>query len=293
MENAGTGFEPAGRFTTKAASGEATVSVFSLALEGEPPRHFRLEMGSDRDTDYLDGDWHGPERAGMWPDGHGARMRWSGAKAGVHLAIDPDRDATLILNVHVPSHALAGPNQVLVNGAVVGRFDKTGTRTYHFAVPRAILAGRPMAELSLQVHAWRPADFGQGDTRSLGVAVRSVEICSQGAEAESPVAVALRATIDWNALSARYTRRLGKGATLSLPASGRADTLLAQAVVEMLTHPERLLPDAKGIELPAAEPDGVYATVLSDGVLLYNSSDQPRTVAGIEVPAHGIGWRKR
>jgi hypothetical protein len=169
------------------------------------------------------------------------------------------------MDAHLDPHSLPGDNRVLVNGTAVGVLDKIGPHRYTFAVPRALLAGAKVAEVSFAVNTFRPIDSGADDDRTLGAAVADVELWAEGAENEPAVTTPLRWDVDWAAASA-CVRRIGKGATLVLP--GRHAAGLAEAIVQVMAHPERLVPGAKAMPVPS-QPPGTYATRVSDGVLSF------------------------
>ena len=252
-------------------------------LHGQPPRRFLLTIGSAHDESYLVGDWHGVEPGALVSRLPGARMRWTGARAGCCLPCDPNADATLILHANLLPQSLPGPNRVLINGTVVGALDKAGARAWRFPVPQRVLAGRSIAELALEICPFAPTQ--ERDTRTLGLAVSAVELCAQGAENEPATAVPLGKEVDWSQ-AAPCARRLGRGATLTVP--GQSLQEFNAVVTEVLVHPERLIPGAQGVVLHAPEVEGIFATELNDGVLYYNSTAEPHSVGGIEVPAHGI-----
>ena len=326
------------------------VHLLRPTLRGQPPRRFRLELGSPHDDQYLWSQWYAPERGSMFPHDKlpspaGKRgaggvvaptllgkpvvpstipgMRWTGAKAGFFLPCDPAADATLLLTASLTQRSLPGTNRVLLNGVAIGVLDKSGARTYRFAVPRGLMASRSVAEVVLEVRAFCPRDFGTADNRQLGAAVAAVELAAKGAEHDPPTAVPLAWEFD-PAQAARCVRRIGRGAVLAVACRGSGE--FSEAVVQALLHPERLLPAGQQL-LPSplagegpgvrgrcgqntksfldgrvgadAAPsrtlitagDGLFATRLSDGVLYYNAGPQSRVVDGIEVPADGIAWR--
>jgi hypothetical protein len=271
------------------ASPPADAHLLRPTLSGQPPRRFRLEVGAVNDERYLWGQWYGAERGSMFPQSSGARMRWTGAKAGLCLPCNPAADATLLLTVNLTAHSLPGANRVRVNGTEVGTLDSSGSRTYRFAVPRQLLASGPIAEVLLEIHAFRPREFGSSDSRELGVAVCAVELCAKGAEQESPTATPLAWQMDWSQVGP-CLRRIGKGATLAVP--GRSVWEFNEAVAQVLLHPERFSETAQAASHPAlTQGDGIYATQFADGILYYNAGPQPRLVNGVEVPAGGIAWQ--
>jgi hypothetical protein len=273
---------------TLLATPPAKVGLLRPAVRGPAPRRFRLAIGGPDDSRYLVGDWHGPEGGGMFPNIPGARMRWTRAKAGCYLPCDPSADASLTLVVHLLPHSLPGVNRVLVNGVAVGALDKTGCQTYRFNVSQSLLAGRPFAHVTLEVRTFLHREHGSSDRRELGIAVSSVEMCRRGADQEPCGPASLAWELDWAEAQA-CLRRIGKGATLAVPCAEAMP--FNEAVVQVLAHPEKLLPGAHAIPLPVGEMDDVYATQLSDGVLYYNASDRVQRVGRLDVPAHGIRWQ--
>ena len=260
-------------------------------LVGAPPRHFRLEIGKGNDGDYLFGDWNGQEPpSGLFPNIPGATKRWSGARPGICVPCNPEADATLILEAHLTGYSVPGVNRVFVNGQQIGLIEKVGTQTLRFPVPKALLAGRPLAEVTFEITTFDPTKHGNQDARTLGLAVASVEMCSPGAENEAPVRTALRVEMDWTQV-ANCLRRLGQGATLIVPDA--TPLALSEAVVQALTHSERLIPGRKGLALPNTDTDGVFPTQVEGGVLWYNSKAEARTVDGTNVPAHGIAFARQ
>jgi hypothetical protein len=266
----------------------AGLQLARMQLDGRPPRRFRVEVGQGSDMDYLFGQWHGPESGGEFKR-PGATKRWSGARAGLYLPCDPTVDATLLLTGSLTGHSLPGPNRVLVNGQPVGTLAKAGTQTSRFAVPHSLLAGRPVAEVTLEIRTFKPSEHGASDTRELGLALSAAELVAKGAENEPLQAGRLQMEIDW-AAAARCVRRLGRGATVAVPSQNGLE--LAEVVVQALQHPERLVPAATGITLPSPASDGIFATQLSDGILYYNSTTDSQNVNGVEVPGHGIAFQK-
>jgi hypothetical protein len=262
--------------------------LLQATIRGPAPRRFRLQIGGPDDSRYLEGDWHAAENGGMFPNIPAARMRWTQAKAGCYLPCDPTADATLTVVVNLTPHSLPGVNRVLVNGVPVGTLDKTGSQTYRFNVAREHLARRPVAHVALEVRTFLPREHGGRDTRELGAAVCSVEICARGADHEPCGPASIAWEIDWTQAPA-CVRRIGKGATLAVPCPGSMQ--FNEAVVQTLLHPEKLIPGAPALPIPTHDVEGIYATQLSDGVLYYNASDRAQRAGGMDVPAHGIRWQ--
>ena len=149
-------------------------------IVGAPPRRFRLEIGKGNDADYLFGDWNGQEAGEPFPAIPGATKRWSGARAGICVPCNPDADATLILEAHLTGYSVPGTNRVLVNGKQVGPHRQGRRETLRFPVSRDLLAGRSLAEVTLEITPFKPTDHGSQDGRTLGFALCEVEMCSTG-----------------------------------------------------------------------------------------------------------------
>jgi len=259
-----------------------------VSLAGPPPRRFRLLVGSAGDDAWLLGDWHGRETGPEWPDIPGATKRWSQARAGAWMPIDPSQDAVLTIDACLGEHSLTGPNRVLVNGTEVGRLDKAGIATYRLAVPRAVLGGANVAEVSFEMTTWRPLDYGMGDARDLGVALRMLDLCTAGAENEEPGTATIRLDVDAERVRAECVRRVGSGATVLVPYGSKGPDGLAAVVELALRDPASLGLPGGPVSLPTTDATGVFATELPDGWLYLNTGDQAVTVEGVSVPAHGI-----
>jgi hypothetical protein len=270
------------------ASESGNPPVLRPKSQGRPPRHFRLELGGAGDAAYLAGDWYQAEPASMFGKSIKDTMRWTGARAGLHLPCDPTTDATLALTVHLTPHSLPGVSRVLVNGSEAGRLDQAGPRTYRFAVPQRLLAGQTVAAVVLEVKTFHPTDFGSTDERELGMAVRDVRLIARGADNEPPLATPLTWDVDWTA-AAGYIRHIGRGATFCVPADNTSQ--LCEAVAAVLRQPERVVPGAAPIHAAVSDIEGLFVTELSDGFLYYNASSKPKQADGVVVPARGIAWR--
>lgn len=268
---------------TLLAAPTATQRLVKTVIRGAPPRRFVLAIGRANDEKFLLGDWYAAEPGGMISKDPAVRMRWTSAHAGCSLPCNPDQDATLVLTANLTPQSLAGTNGVLVNGVQVGVLDKSGSRVWRFPVAKAVLSGKSVAEVAFRIRTFAPEN--KGDSRSLGLAVGAVELCSEGAENVPGADTSLALEVDWPHVES-CVRRVGRGATLVV--SGQGVPEFNAVVAEVLRHPERLIPDAKGADLPVVAADGVFATRLSDGVLYYNSTAEPYSLRAGEVPAVGI-----
>jgi hypothetical protein len=76
-----------------------------------------------------------------------------------------------------PPNAPSAITTVLANGRPMGQFMPTENNgMFEFEVPPAPVAAAAGLSIELQVAAYRPSDFGQGDTRKLGLLLNSVTL---------------------------------------------------------------------------------------------------------------------
>ncbi|NLC57640.1 MAG: hypothetical protein GX774_12445, partial [Armatimonadetes bacterium] len=174
-----------------------------------------VDVGAPGDDPFLFGDWHARE-SGHWEWGGAAdatTKRWTGARAGIHLALSPDKAYTLKVSMAYravtgrppdasPSSGGEGEpvagllpvrGRVLFNGEALGEYAGTeGTAVLEFAIPKGKARKGKPSELLLETETWSPARlFGVGDDRQLGVAVNWVKAIPEGvseADLEPPVA---------------------------------------------------------------------------------------------------------
>jgi len=263
--------------------------IFAWAgIEGDPPPHFALDVGTASDDVHLFGDWHNRETGPEWRELPGATKRWSGARSGALVPIDPSADATLVIDCFLSPHSFPGENRVLVNGEHVGDFEGTAPGERRFAVPVAALKGRAVAEVTLEINTWRPSDHGSDDGRWLGVGVREIRMFSNAAELSPAAATPILMSLDRDAVVEHCVRRLGKGAVVVLPPDPRTAQVVGEAVVLALSEPQAFGCERQAVPVPAPAADGVYITTVADGLLMLNWTDEARTVLGVDIPAHGI-----
>lgn len=265
---------------------DGLVLVRHLAA-GMPPQRTAVAVGSENDLANLAGSWHGRETGPEWPDVENATKRWSGAAASVLLPINAGADATLLMDVHLSNHTANGENRVLVNGHLVGRLDHEGSYRYRFHVPAAVLGESSVAEVRLEVETWIPSEHGMNDGRSLGAAVRWVEMFSEGSE-DAPIAPPhISAVLDTDSVWNHCVREVGQGATVLLPAAASdAADALGLCIVAILDGSLRLGLDP--VNWPDRGRDGLFWTETTSGYLVLNATEQPATVGGAEIPAHGV-----
>ncbi len=251
-------FEPPEWTRGALAPPDRAPALLATRWEGPPPARWVLDLGTKGDDIWLEGDWHEPEeRPG------GRTCRWTGARADVLLPAAGGAPRRLVVEMHIPRHAIAsGPVRLSVDGRDVALVGVPGATNVTVDVP-APAAPRPLTRLAIACAAWSPAETsGSSDRRRLGVEVRRIEWARADAgPAATPSAPSARPTreVDAAALAA-CTRRVGGGRIVWLSdLSDRPDD-----VARILTA---LLPDA-----PDRALDGRYATTTTDGILWFEAA---------------------
>ncbi len=259
-----------------------------VTLEGDPPPAFRLAVGAADDESFLLGEWWGREPGGEWPEIAGATKRWSGGRCGFWLPVQPNRAASLRIAALLTDHSRKGPNRLWVNGVPLGGFPEPSEGTFEFAIPAEVIGDGTVVKVELEIATWRPIDYGMDDGRALGLAVREVEIRSEGYDGPAEERAAVRQGLDTDALRAHGVKRLGSGATILLPAGSEVDGVLGQVLVCAVEHPEWFAPGLTGVRVPYPEADQLYVTEVDDGVLVLNGGGRARVLGGREIAPHGI-----
>jgi len=242
-------------------------------LDGAAPLAWALEVGTPADGPWLFGDWYRRERGLEWPDRPGAGKRWSGARAGIWLPVQPGAAYTLSLDARLAEHSLGGaPNTVSVNGTVVGRLDRSGSQRYVFEVPAEVAGRGTLARLEIAVATWCPKSLGQSlDDRHLGVALQRLEWVRAGAAGEAFAPATIHEALKPDVL-ARCARAVKHGWTVLLPGlSDRPDELQAVLAALVRQTPE-LLPGVAPLCHVDGLADGRFATETETGVLWFEAS---------------------
>lgn len=232
----------------------STPRVVTDRLEGPPPARWVLDVGSEGDAAWLDGDWQGPEKRGN------DTCRWSGARSLIRLPATAGSPHRLRLVLNAPRAALGDRGvRVRVDGREVATIARPGSFDTVLDVPAPSAPGG-ISILELQCNAWKPSDVStSSDTRELGMEVRRVEWSR--ADAGDAASGTARVVQDVDAVAvAAATRTVGRGRVIFLPGLAARPDDLARVVAF-------LLPDAADGRL-----DGRFATRLADGVLWFDPS---------------------
>ena len=248
----------------------------SAALQGPPPRRFRLELGSAHDEHTCGASGTPWSMAACSPessrrnalDGGPGRLLPPLRRGGRrHAAVDREPHAALA----------AGPNRVLVGGVEVGRIEASGVRTYRFAVPRRLLRRATLRKSRSRSATCRPRHFGNPDNRELGVAVAAVELFRPRCRARPALPPRrwpgdrLAQARPAHAAADRPRPTLAMACqSQGVQRGGRAGPGPSRSLVGSAAAPSRTVITAG---------DGLYATRLSDGILYYNAGPKSQKTA--------------
>lgn len=237
-----------------------------------PPSAMIVHPGEQEALPFLRGDWKPAEVL------DGVARRWTGSSAEVVFPVAPGRDYELCVTAALPPEAAGKARRVLVNDHVVGQLAQTGAMAPRFAVPASMLAGRSTATVRLECDAWIPAQSlkGSSDTRPLGLWVSSVSLVAAG-PSSAPITPngRIETVIDLDSIRSRWARKIGKGWSVYFPARKEGMAGYLETVRYLTYHLSDLDPSKTDAIAVDNAWDGMYATLLSDKVLYYNSTNQP------------------
>ncbi|MBN2450679.1 MAG: family 14 glycosylhydrolase [Lentisphaeria bacterium] len=248
-----------------------TSDLFEHRLTTEAPAAWELHLGTEADDAWLFGDWSHRERGSEWPGEPDARKRWSGANPGIRLPVQPGRAYALELDAHLAAASLGDEaNCVLVNGIEVGRLDRAGSHTYTFAVSPEAVGDSPLARLEFHLKTWVPAQHGSStDTRELGMALHRLRwrvAGHTGAAGEATITAVLAAE-----RLRPLVRRVGDGWTVHLGGLADRPDGLVRVLAPLLAETGTYLAGEAPLAPSDGRLDGIYTTVLQDGVLVFDS----------------------
>lgn len=239
---------------------------------GMIPAQYRIPFAAPESGDFLSGDWLETETE------EGIARRWAGGNVTVRLPVNPGRKVVLLIRATVPQEAANLSRRVLINGRDIGPLSAVGDVTYRFLLSEETLAGLPLATLTIQSQTFpKPGtDPEEKSPRNVGVLLHSVQIVepNEKEEASAPTLKGtMRRELDFRRLYDSWTRRYGSGLTIYFPATRQ----LLKGYIEVLRRAiynlsafEAGRRDALSIDNVS---DGVYATLFTDKILLYNSRD--------------------
>lgn len=245
----------------------------------EGPERSRIDVGSETGDRTLQGPWHGPERGMGFPAADDS-FRWSTAGSEMVVPVPQAEAVTIIVHL-AATGPRAAEQTILVDGQEAYRSPGAGEQRARIVL-RGVAAGT--VRLTFGGPAW-PAVAP--DTRQLGVAVASVTVAAgdwpaEALDSASPLGFVPGLSVE--RIAADYTRRIGAGVVVYLPA---CDVPLPALAREVVDRPAAFLPGAR-VPYPLLEGDfaWVFLTRCRDGsVLLFSMAQEPRKVryAGAEI----------
>jgi hypothetical protein len=151
-------------------------SIYQLTPAEQPVRPFVLDVGYLDDVQVV--------RFFAREVTEGRTFRWTGPQSYIAVTGLTGHEHEVEFVMHDggrPAGAPPATVDVFFNGVPLGTIRVAfGFASYRLAIPpdalRAAAASDDPAQLRLVSSVWSPSDFGQGDTRSLGVMVDRVEI---------------------------------------------------------------------------------------------------------------------
>ncbi len=264
------------------------------------PASMTVDVGSPGDTMWLTGIWNGPEQ--FVPGG--STTRWTCARSGVRLGVDPSKDYRLEIAAGWGDVKLR--KSVLLNGREIGKLEprEMSNGVYAYDIPSSALGGRSIADVVFDTDTIVPSEVYKGspDGRHLGIAVDWVRMTQVGAD-PAPIAnrdVPVRIELNLRGIYSKWTHRVGAGYVVFFPyGADRAENGYAyqQLLHELIYNLTALAPHKKSAMRVDGDNDGVQATLFEDSVLYLNPTDnrieKRVTVDGreyrLDLPAHSIG----
>ncbi len=153
-----------------------------VELVGAPSPSSLVRLGMPGESQWLAGDWHGPEEASQFAGGlpRGEFARWSGAHASVVLPVARRRRALLEVECWVHPLAVSRRRVVRANGAVLGELARAGLQRFAAWIPGDLLSA-DVVEITFECETFQPCHLVPGDPlggdhRELGVSVLSLRV---------------------------------------------------------------------------------------------------------------------
>ena len=262
-----------GKVTSVEGDGSAWRKLFGYAgrlqplsptLKGEiPAGGYVLRMGDPAVTDFLQGGWSQPELQGE------RTWRWTGANAQVNLPLKQGQAYSLTIRAILPREEPSPRCAVRLGQNLLGYLDSPGETVYKFVVPADWVKADGWTALSIRAQG-RGAQIAEIQVAAVDSSVPPLD--------SAPV-VRYVYQIDPQVLATRWTQKVGKGLCVFVPVRRAQDGISAYMEVlrRLVYHLSDILPTGHNAPPIDDEPDGVFTTLLTDRILLFNSTAQPVT----------------
>lgn len=240
-------------------------------LKGEiPAGGYVLRMDDPAVNDLLQGEWSPPQKQGE------RTWRWTGANAQVNLPLKQGRFYSLTIRAILPDGGKPLRCAVRLGQNVLGYLDSPGETVYKFVVPAEWVKADEWTTLAFRIIPPEDAKTGRG-VQIAEIQVTAVD--STVPPLDGAPAVSYAYQIDPQVLATRWTQRLGKGLCVFVPVRRAQDGISAylQVLRQLVYRLNELSPAHHGAPPVDNEPDGVFTALLTDRILLFNSTSQPVT----------------
>jgi hypothetical protein len=269
-----------GKVTNVEGDGTAWRTLFGYAgrlqplkpsFRGEVPAGgYVLRMDDPVAAEFLQGDWSPPEKEGE------RAWRWTGASAQVPLLLNPGQAYSLTIRALVSAEQGGARTAVRLNQNLLGYLDSPGETVYKFVIPAEMVK----ADSAPVLFFYSPSP--QGAKSGKGVRIAEIRLTAMDS-AQPPLDTAPRGryiyAIDPQALATRWTQRLGKGLCVFVPVRRAQDGISAYIEVlrRLVYRLTDLSPSARNAPPVDDVADGILTTLLTDRILVFNTTDQPVT----------------
>lgn len=269
-----------GKVTSVEGDGTAWRTLFGYAgrltplkptFRGEAPAGgYTLRMDDPAAAAFLQGTWSPPEREGE------RAWRWTGAQAQVDLLLRASQAYSLTLRAFLPREEPQARYEVRLGQGLLGYLDSPGETVYKFVLPAEWVKTDGAHTFTI-----RPVSPGGGKPVR-GVRVAEIQLTALGSTTP-PLEGAPQGRyvyqIDPQMLTTRWAQRLGKGWCVFVPVRRAQDGLSAYIEVlrRLVYRLSELSPTLRNAPLVDDAADGVFTALLTDRLVLYNSTDQPVT----------------
>ncbi|MBD3174541.1 MAG: family 14 glycosylhydrolase [Armatimonadia bacterium] len=249
---------------------EAPLEAPPMALVEPTDQPAVLVNIGGRDERFLSGAWHGPEgiRGGL-PE---QSFRWTAGPAELWIP-RPAGEGPVAVGIDLAGPASAGRVTVSVNGRPLSEAP-AAEGSLVAGVPGDLLDGSGVLRLRIDSELWQPP--GDGDTRSLGVQVRSVRAAAgEEQDAVDASTLPLRLATDLRAEMGDALTQVGEGWVVTWSGEWWSfGAMLAKA----LTADAPTVPWPRLAE-PMGDPvDGVLHCRVNGQVYSYNNTAEPKAV---------------
>ncbi len=237
-----------------------------------------INLGSQSDVPYLEGDWGAPQNK-TTAAGYGfdfPSFRWLRERGQVMLPVYPQRDYSLIVEGFIPEDKKC---QVYINGRQFGVIEGKGKFQWKQSLSGKWRPRQRDVVVSFRGQTWNPgAVLGATETFQVSMAVNRVALLPPDQELDqgsTDVSKLRDPNFTREALRGSWMREVGQGVTLLAPTDYMNDWVFMELLNTLVMNP-KILDPRYSFQLP---PDGVqnqvFVSPLSVGAVYLNVSQKP------------------